>query len=210
MLKAIIFDFDGTIIDTETVWFRVFKEVLEEQFSLHLPVEEFAKVIGTTDEVLYQYIESQLGRDIDKKELRERVDRRFLDLRGVLEVREGVLEKIKEAQSLGYKIALASSSSREWIDGFLEQFDLRGYFSVIKTKEDVEKVKPDPSLYLKALQELGVEPQEALAIEDSANGALAAIAAGMNCAVIPNEVTSFLEFHEKAVRSETFGDLLFK
>ncbi|WP_420800258.1 HAD family hydrolase [Neobacillus terrae] len=209
-MKAIIFDFDGTIVDTESVWYELYREILFEEYSLELPLEEFSKCIGTTDEVLYAYIQEGTGKKVDRNKLEEAVKHRFSGKKEMLEVREGVLEKIKEAEDLGLKMALASSSSREWVDSFLEQFNLKSYFSVIKTREDVEKVKPDPSLYLKALEELGVEPFEALAIEDSANGVLAAVSAGMHCAVIPNQVTAQLKFHEKAVRSEHFRDLSFK
>lgn len=208
-IKAVIFDFDGTIIDTETIWFEVYKEVFKEKFNVELPLEEFVKVIGTTDEVLYQYIENQVRKKIKPREINELANQRFLHKKGILEVREGVKEKLDEAKELGLKIGLASSSSREWVEGFLRQFNLWSYFSVIKTKEDVTKVKPDPALYIKALEELEVEPQEALAIEDSANGAMAAVEAGMKCIVIPNQVTAFLTFHEKVMRSESFIDFSF-
>lgn len=210
IIKAVIFDFDGTIIDTETIWFEVYQEILNETFQMELPLEEFAKGIGTTDEEFFQYIENQTGMKIDRQNIEELATERFLAKKGILAVREGVKEKLDEAKELGLKIGLASSSTREWVEGFLRQFNLWEYFSVIKTKEDVTKVKPDPALYIKALAELEVEPQEALAIEDSLNGALAAIEAGMECIVIPNQVTSFLTFHEKAIRSETFFDFSFE
>jgi putative hydrolase of the HAD superfamily len=205
-IKAVIFDFDGTIIDTETIYFHVYKELLNEKFKIELPLEEFAKSIGTTDEAFFQYIEAQTGIKIDTNQIIQLASERFLEKKGILEVREGVVEKLEEAKELKLRIGLASSSSREWVEGFLRQFELRDYFSVIKTSEDVVKVKPDPSLYLKALEALQVEPHEALAIEDSHNGALAAIEAGMKCVVIPNQVTSFLKFHEKTIRSDSFAE----
>ena len=209
-IKAVIFDFDGTIIDTETIWFEVYRELLQDKFNLELPLEEFAKCIGTTDEGFFQYLEAQTGTKIDVNELKQLAHVRFLDKKGILEVREGVVEKLEEAKELGYRIGLASSSSREWVEGFLRQFELWDYFTVIKTSEDVVKVKPDPALYLKALEDLQVEPQEALAIEDSLNGAIAAIEAGIKCIVIPNQVTAFLTFHKETIRSESFADFNFK
>jgi len=209
-IKAVIFDFDGTIIDTETIWFEVYRELLQDKFNLELPLEEFAKCIGTTDEGFFQYLEAQTGTKIDVNELKQLAHVRFLDKKGILEVREGVVEKLEEAKELGYRIGLASSSSREWVEGFLRQFELWDYFTVIKTSEDVVKVKPDPALYLKALEALQVEPQEALAIEDSLNGAIAAIEAGIKCIVIPNQVTAFLTFHKETIRSESFADFNFK
>nr|WP_193392264.1 HAD family hydrolase [Neobacillus vireti] len=210
IIKAVIFDFDGTIIDTESIWFEVYQEILKETYQMELPLEEFAKSIGTTDEQFFQYIENQTGKKIDQQDLEKLATERFLAKKGILAVREGVKEKLSEAKVLGYKIGLASSSSREWVEGFLRQFDLWDYFSVIKTKEDVVNVKPDPALYIKTLEALQVEPEEALAIEDSLNGALAAIEAGITCIVIPNQVTAFLNFHEKAIRSETFFDFSFE
>jgi putative hydrolase of the HAD superfamily len=209
-IKAVIFDFDGTIIDTETIWFQAYKEVLLEEFGIKLPLEEFAKIIGTTNEVLFQYIENQVEIKVDPHLIHKLTDQRFLEKKGILDVREGVRKKLIEAKQLGLKIGLASSSSREWVEGFLRQFELWNYFSVIKTKEDVIKVKPDPALYLKALEDLEVEPQEALAIEDSANGVLSAVEAGLKCIVIPNQVTALLNFHEKSIRSESFLDIDFK
>ncbi|PLR75712.1 HAD family hydrolase [Bacillus sp. V3-13] len=205
MIKAIIFDFDGTIIDTESLWYRVFKEVLEEDYGVGLPLEQFAKVIGTTDELLYEYINSQMAKPIAREELTEKVSKKFTSYEDVLLLREGVHEVMDEAKDLGLKIAIASSSHREWIDGFLDKFQLNGYFETIKTKEDVTTVKPDPALYLEAIKELGVKAEEALAIEDSVNGSLAAVKAGLHCVVIPNDVTSFMAFHEQTIRYDAFS-----
>ncbi len=209
-IKTVIFDFDGTIIDTETIWYHVFKEVLLERYDMELPLEEFAKVIGTTDESLQQYIQMQTGAEVDWQEIRRLTHEQFSGRLATLAVREGVKEKLDEAKQLGFQLGLASSSDRKWVEGFLKDFALWDYFSVVKTKEDVKKVKPDPALYVKALEELRVEPEEAVAIEDSVNGSIAAINAGMKCIVIPNEVTSFLTFPEKTYRVESFGDFSFE
>ncbi|WP_462408709.1 HAD family hydrolase [Neobacillus sp. Marseille-QA0830] len=209
MLEAVIFDFDGTIVDTETVWYDVYKEVLHHQYGIELPLEVFAKVIGTTDEVLFKFIEDQASTEINKQEIESMVHERFQEKKSDLEVRVGVRDRLQEAKELGLKLGVASSSSRAWVEGYLRQFGLWNYFSVIKTKEDVARVKPDPALYLKALQDMQVEPSRSLAIEDSVNGSIAAIEAGMKCLVVPNQVTSFLSFHEKTVRFESFSDFDF-
>lgn len=209
MKKAVIFDFDGTIIDTETTWFDVYRDLLKEKFNIELPLKEFAKSIGTTDEAFYQYIELTIGTKIEPQNINKLANELFLEKRSTLSIRPGVKEKLAEAKELGCLIGLASSSSREWVEGFLRQFELWEHFSVIKTSEDVEKVKPDPALYIKALEELKVEPQQAYAVEDSVNGAIAAINAGMKCIVVPNQVTSFLRFPEKTFRFETFDEFNF-
>lgn len=106
----------------------------------------------------------------------------------------GVVELLDTAKAAGLKIGLASSSKLAWIEDYLEKLCIRHYFEVICTADDVAKVKPDPELYIQALRELGVKADEAVAIEDSPNGARAAASAGMHCIIVPNELTGLLAF----------------
>lgn len=207
MITAVIFDFDGTIVDTETLWYKIFKEIVMTDYEMTLPLEEFAKSIGTTDDILFDYLDQQLGKSIDRIQFIEKVSARFQDFRDTLVMREGVYELIKECSSLGLKLGIASSSSLEWVESYLEKFNIKHYFQTIKTKEHVKKVKPDPELYIKAMEALKVQPKEALAIEDSVNGSIAALTAGMACAVIPNEVTEFLNFHKDVLLVNKFSDV---
>ncbi|MDM5156403.1 HAD family hydrolase [Bacillus sp. DX1.1] len=204
-MKAIIFDFDGLIVDTETIWFQAFQEVVRE-YGGDLPLEEFAKCIGTTDEVLYTYIEQQLKENFHKEVLEEKVSIMHREKMKMPVARDGVKEYLEEAKSLNLKIGLASSSSREWVVGFLQDLGIREYFEVIKTKEDVEKVKPDPALYKAAILELGIESSEAVVFEDSVNGAKAAIAAGLKCVIVPNDVTKALVFENHHLRLESMKE----
>lgn len=111
------------------------------------------------------------------------------------------------------KIGLASSSSRQWIDVYMDRLGIRHYFDCFCSADTVTNVKPDPELYLQALEQLGVEADEAMAIEDSPNGAQAAVAAGLYTVVIPNEITKQLPFNTKhhtvtALEQYTIHDLL--
>lgn len=175
-MKAIIFDFDGLIVDTETIWFHSFRDAVRE-YGGDLPLEEFAKCIGTTDDVLYAYLNDQLKEKFNKHALKEKVKTLHKEKMKITEARDGVKEYLQEAKEMGLKIALASSSSREWVIPFLEELQIRDYFEVIKTREDVEKVKPDPALYRVAIEGLGIDSSEAVVFEDSLNGLKAAIAA---------------------------------
>lgn len=205
MIKAIVFDFDGLIIDTETVWFLTFKEVFQD-FNVDFPLEEYATCIGTDDTTLHVFIEEKLGAEsteiimnLVKKNHRAKME--------LMEIREGVMEYLEEAKNLGIKIGLASSSSREWVEGFLKQHQIIDYFEVIKTGDEVEKVKPDPTLYIKTLEALNSKADEAVAFEDSPNGARAAIAAGLKCVIVPNEVTKWITFEKFHLRIDSMIEM---
>jgi putative hydrolase of the HAD superfamily len=193
MIKALVFDFDGLIVDTESLWFDVYKDVLVE-YDCELKLEDFALSIGTKDDVLYERLTKIARKPINRIEIDRKTHERYQQQMSQLHLREGVYEYLKAAKELGLKIGLASSSSRYWVQGFLEKFNIKEFFEVIKTSDNVKKVKPDPELYLQAIQELGVKPYEALAFEDSKNGLIAATKAGLHCVIVPNSVTSFLDF----------------
>ncbi|PGM95041.1 HAD family hydrolase [Bacillus cereus] len=205
MMKAIIFDFDGLIVDTETIWFHSFRDAVRE-YGGELPLEEFAKCIGTTDEVLYAYLKEQLKEKFNEHALKEKVTTLHKEKMKIPKARDGVKEYLEEAKELGLKIALASSSSREWVVRFLEELQIRDYFEVIKTREDVERVKPDPALYKVTIEELGIELSEAVVFEDSLNGLKAAVAAGLKCIVVPNDVTRNLQFENHHLRIESMKE----
>ncbi|NOV01511.1 HAD-IA family hydrolase [Paenibacillus sp. LMG 31457] len=205
MIKAIVFDFDGLIIDTETVWYLAFKEVFQG-YNVNFPLEVFVKCIGTDDTALNVFIEEKLG--IESIEIIMNLAKENHKVKmELLDIREGVKDYLIEAKNLGLKIGLASSSSREWVEGFLKQLQIIDYFEVIKTGDEVEKVKPDPTLYIKTLDALNIKADEAVAFEDSANGARAAIAAGLKCVIVPNEVTKEINFEKFHLRINSMSEM---
>jgi HAD superfamily hydrolase (TIGR01509 family) len=120
----------------------------------------------------------------------------------------GVERCLVEARALGIPVAVASSSSRDWVEGHLARVGLRAAFDAVFCKDDVPAVKPEPDLYLAALRAFGVPPRVALAFEDSANGVTAAKRAGMVCAAIPTEVTRGLRFEQADLRLSSLEDAL--
>jgi len=206
LIKAVIFDFDGTIIDTETPWFEIYRTVLKDDYHFDLTLEEFVKIVGTTNDTLFDKIDQTLKEPMDRLLFKERTHEHYLKIKGDLPLRDGFLETLQRIQENGIKLAIASSSHREWIVGFLEKYNLTEYFPIICSAEDVEEVKPNPALYIKAIEALGVEPDEAVAVEDSVNGSLAAIRAGINCLIIPNDVTKSLTFHENAKLIQSYAE----
>lgn len=205
LIKAVIFDFDGLIIDTETAWFESFKEALGT-YRVDLPLECFVQTVGTGNDALYEFVRQQLGERCNIEEIEEKAARFYEMKMEKPEAREGVKQYLEEAQELGYKIAIASSSKKEWIIHYLKKLDLLSYFEVIVTSEDVDKIKPAPDLYLKALDALGVQPDEAIVFEDSLNGLQAALAAGIKCVVVPNSVTQSLAFEQHALRLSSMAE----
>ncbi|KKI91565.1 hypothetical protein WQ54_14030 [Bacillus sp. SA1-12] len=196
MIKAIIFDFDGLILDTETHEYEVLCEIFAEH-RCELPLSLWGKLIGTkSDFNPYTYLEEQAKKKLDHNELSQRQKELFLQRIIQENARPGVVDYLDAAKTLGLKVGLASSSNYEWVSNHLKRLNLLDRFECIRTSDHVQNVKPDPALYLEAAKCLGVRPDECIAFEDSANGALAAKRAGMKCVTVPNTVTKDLAFCE--------------
>jgi HAD superfamily hydrolase (TIGR01509 family) len=111
----------------------------------------------------------------------------------------GVVERIDEAKAMGLKLGVASSSTVDWVRGHLVRLGIFDRFDCVRCRDDVANAKPEPDLYLAVLECLGVDASEALAIEDSPNGVLAAKRAGMRSVAIPNSITARLDLGQADV-----------
>jgi HAD superfamily hydrolase (TIGR01509 family) len=204
MIKAIIFDFDGLILDTETPEYQSWVE-LYETYGCALPIEKWAKGIGSADGFNpYEALEQQLGRPVDRAAVRTQRRARFAELMATQKILPGVKDYyIAMAHQLGLKLGVASSSPRSWVTGHLSNFGLANDFNIICCADEVSATKPDPALYLAALQALDVQATEAMALEDSPNGILAAKQAGIFCVAVPNPLTRqlSLELADRQLRS---------
>ena len=195
MLRAIIFDFDGTILDSETHEYHSWLEIYQA-YNAQLPLEVWLQVVGTvsTEFDPHRHLEEQVQQTLDRATLREQRRQRFMELIDREPLLPGVVELIAAAREAGLRLGVASSGTRDWVEGHLIGRGLRHSFSVVRTSADVSRVKPDPELYLSAAAGLGVDPHNAVAIEDSRHGLVAAKAAGMKCVVVPNSITAGLDF----------------
>jgi HAD superfamily hydrolase (TIGR01509 family) len=189
---ALIFDFDGLIVDSETPGFQAWSEV----FVTHggtLPFEKYSACIGTIGGFdLHGYLEQQTGRRFERAELETTCNKRWLELMKEQPLLPGIAECVSTARARGLKLAIASSSTQNWVTHNLRRFKLLEYFETVCTSDYVDAVKPDPALYHLALEKLGVTSEEAIAFEDSPNGILAAKRAGIFCVAIPNRLTKDL------------------
>ncbi len=210
MIRALVFDFDGLILDTETSDYQSWQETYQS-YGCDLPLSLWVTVIGRGSDDLsfdpYAHLEEQLKRSIDRDVIRSERHTRMTNMIAGQTVLPGVVNYLTEAKRLGLKIGLASSSGCEWVKGHLSRMDLLQHFECVRCADDVTRTKPDPELYQAVLKVLDVQPHEAIALEDSANGALAAKRAGMFCVVVPNSITSGLNFDHADHRLDSLADM---
>lgn len=197
MLKALFFDFDGTLWESEDASFRAWKEAYAE-FGLDLSIDDFAPVIGTlggTD--LLSELQRRAGRAVDRRRLAERRRRRKLQLLRSERPRPGVVDYLRDAKQLGLAVAIVSTDDTAWITQGLSILGLVDAFDFIECAEgDPSRAKPSPVLYVAALDRLGIAASEAIAIEDSPHGIRAAKRAGIFTLAVPNRVTRLLDTSE--------------
>ncbi len=207
-IRALVFDFDGLILDTETPMRLSWREIFHAN-GLTVSDEQWASLLGSSADPAeaYDLLEAHLGSPINREALRAHRTKRELRLLETEGVLPGVLELITEARSGGLKLAVASSSERSWVKGLLAKHGLLNRFDAIVCAEDVARTKPSPDLYTEALRRIGTLPSEAIALEDSEHGAAAARAAGMYVVAVPNRVTACLAFENVDARVETLESL---
>lgn len=194
MLKALIFDFDGLILDTETpevlVWQSIYKE-----HGFELPVEEWAKTVGGYGISNFDPAENlsllTQGR-LDPASLKARYRLEADAIIHANPIMPGVMDMIHSAKQHGLKVAIGSSSPHSWVDTHAQRLGIIHYFDHIICQDDVApgRTKPHPDIYLKTLETLQVDKTEAVVFEDSPNGVLASKRAGVFVVAVPNPLTA--------------------
>ena len=124
-----------------------------------------------------------------------------------LNILPGVHETINDARTVGLRLAMASSSPRDWVVHHLHRLGIYDVFDCILTREDVTRVKPDPELFLSTVNYLSLTPAEAIVLEDSLNGVVAAKAAGIFCIAVPNPLTAQLDLDHADLILNSMADL---
>jgi HAD superfamily hydrolase (TIGR01509 family) len=194
VIRAVVFDFDGIVLDTETPVYVSWQEA----FAAHgaeLTLDEWLDEVGSSgvlDLVGMLHARAASAVDVDTMDATRRARRDEL-LAGE-PVLPGVVRWLDDAEQAGLAIAIASSSQLDWVHGHLTRLGVRDRFGHMSCREENVPPKPAPDLYLRACAALAVEPNEALAVEDSANGVTAAKRAGLWCVAVPNRITAGLDF----------------
>lgn len=193
MIKAIIFDFDGLMVQTE----HAFHESLRDALAAHqvdLPMSLFIQMLGggyTFDP--YEYLCEQTGQRPDRDAFWEGIHRSHQALADQEPLLPGVAQWIDDAERLALRRGVTSSSPHSWVDGHLRRLGIYDRFHTVICREDAPQRKPAPDLYLRTLEELGVQPSEAFVLEDTQNGITAAKAAGLYVIGVTHELTQHMD-----------------
>ena len=206
-VRALVFDFDGLILETEMPAYQAWVEIYRE-FGHELPKELWLDYIGREGGWFdaLAYLEGLVGPRDDRDAITKRRDERKTELVMAVAETAGLRDLLTEAKALGLRLAVCSSSTPKWVLGHLERLGLRELFDHVQCRDRPElRAKPAPDLYVAACAGLGVRANEAIAFEDSRNGMLAAQAAGMRCVVVPNELTVAMDLEGADHRFESLS-----
>ncbi len=206
-ISAVLFDFDGLIIDSETPLFDIWTAIYAEHGQT-LTLDAWQHALGTQGG--FDPVSDLLGRtarSCDPTALTARVTAEHWRICANEPLQPGIVERLDEARELGLRTAVASSSSAKWVRAWLSHHDLLSRFDVVCTRDDVARVKPAPDLFLLAAERLGVSAETCLVFEDSPNGIRAARAAGMRVVAVPRGLTRTLPLPDPDLVVDSLADV---
>lgn len=208
MIRGLIFDCDGLLLDTEIPAFESWREIFQEH-GFDLALDIWAACLGGSGTELdaCAYLEDLAGYPIDRNAIQRRRDRRKQEKVADLPLLPGVVEYLDEADRLRLRLAVASSSPRSWVTEHLRRLGILQRFGSVVCREDAGRVKPHPDLFRRALASLELRPDEAIVFEDSPNGIAAARAAGIFCVAVPNTLTEQLPLGEPDMRLTSLEEI---
>jgi HAD superfamily hydrolase (TIGR01509 family) len=208
LIRALIFDFDGLILETEGPSYQSWEQVYRS-FGLSLPFSTWSTIIGTTQGEFdpQRELQKQVPGAVDWEAVeaqRQAAENAIIEAQATM---PGVEQYILDAKQRGIKLGVASSSPCQWVTRHLTRLGLLDCFDSICAADDVKRVKPDPELYLTVLRRLGIQADEAIALEDSPLGIQAAKSAGLFCVAVPNPLTRQLSLHQADYLVESLTEL---
>ncbi len=207
--QAVIFDFDGLILDTESVEVESWEIIFGRHGQVY-PEWYWTYTLGRGADQIEQApadLLREAGVVFDEDSLIAERTSLLFEMLQKLKPLPGVIDRIEEASSLGLPLAVASSSKHDWVDAHLERLGLLDKFNSIVCADDVPRAKPFPDLYLRACETLGTSPSEAIAFEDSGNGIAAAKQAGIYTVVVPNRISLHVDLSAADLRVDSLAHL---
>lgn len=178
--RAILFDMDGVLVDSERYWVEADAEHIFP--AAGVPETSIEETTGLNYHETYEYLDGEYDTDIDREEfvaLNEEIAEEIYADRVAL--MDGFRDLCGTLRDRGVALAVVSSSPRAWIEAVLDRFDLTGFDAIVSAEDLSEPGKPEPHIYRHAASDLGVDPENCVAVEDSTNGIEAATRAGMGC-----------------------------
>jgi HAD superfamily hydrolase (TIGR01509 family) len=207
MIRAVFWDNDGVLVDTERLYFSATRHVLAT-VGITLTKESFVELVLVQGKGAFQLAKDQGFSSGDIENLREKRNSLYSQfLAGESTVIDGVKE-VLETLNGHYRMAVVTSSRRDHFDIIHRSSDLLKYFDFVLTGNDFKKYKPDPEPYLLAIEKSGCRKEECIAVEDSERGLHSAKSAGIQCIVIPNELTRTGNFSSADFVAENIRDLV--
>jgi len=204
MIRALVFDFDGLILDTETpiidAWVQVHTEA-----GLSCARQQALDLIGEVDHSVDFW--KAFGADADRSALEQKMRQIKKTRIEAQDLLPGVRDRLNEAQQQGLTLAIASNSPHRWVDGHLQRLGLFEYFALTRCRDDVARGKPEPDVYHAVIEALGIDAAEAIAFEDSKAGTLAAKRAGLRCVAVPNHCTNHHDFSQADLRLTSLAEI---
>lgn len=207
-LEGLIFDFDGLILDTETARYHAWKEVIESH-GVELAFSFWQQIIGLPTGAFdpLEFLEQRAKKPVDREKVRTRKQEVFDERMRDEPLRPGVLQYLHEARRRKLKLAICSSSPREWVVSNLTRFQIEDFFDAMATGSEVSQIKPHPELYLRALEMLNLPAETCIAFEDSPKGVQSAKAAAIFCVAVPNSITAQTDLRDADVLLSSLAEM---
>lgn len=204
MKKAVIFDNDGVLVNTEILYFQATKEILATQ-GVELSLEVFIDSNIKSNRSAWHMLQVD---DEELKKLKQQRNKRYSELLSEGDLSYPRVPEVIRQLSEDYRLCIVTTSRKMHFDAIHQWTDYLSFFEFIITVDDVENSKPHPEPYLKALDKLGLGAGECVVIEDSFRGLQSATAAGIDCLMVRNEFSSYQDFHEAAAVLDDISDVV--
>lgn len=197
MIKGVLFDMDGVIIDSNTFHYNNWNGYFQDNFKVTIPKVEFGMKLGESHKHFTEYFVKTYAPNADLEKVKFDVIQRYLGMREDIPLKKGVKKILAFLKENKYKIAIASGARIQDVKHILELHEIKQYFDFEIGGDEVKRAKPAPEIFLKAASGLNLKPEECVVIEDALMGLMAAKSAGMKCIMVEDEITKN-QNHEKA------------